>query len=64
MQATKYPCIFLKYCNIAAEGPSLITEADYSEAIMQSYWYNNKNKTLAKFRNNQFCFLNGDDRYR
>lgn len=54
----------LKYCNVAANGPSLITEADYSEAIMQSYWYNNKNKTLAQFRNNQFCFLNGDERYR
>lgn len=54
----------LKYCNLPAEGPSLIIEADYSEAIMQSYWYNNKNKTLAQFKNNQFCFLNGDDRYR
>ncbi len=54
----------LKCCNQPTEGPSLINEAEYSEAIMQSYWYNNKNRTLDQFKHNQFCFLNGEDRYR
>lgn len=42
----------------------LLDEPERSLPIMSSYWYNNQGRTLPRFRQNQFCVLEGDLRYR
>ncbi|MCH2045220.1 MAG: sulfatase-like hydrolase/transferase [Saprospiraceae bacterium] len=44
-------------------GPSLIHEPERSIPVMQSYWYDNKGKTLDKYKFNQFSFLHGGSRF-
>jgi hypothetical protein len=41
----------------------LFVETPHNMPLLQSYWYNNEGKTLEKYKYNQFCFLEGDDRY-
>ena len=42
---------------------SLPHEPWRSMPIMQSYWYNNRGRTHARFRYNQFAFVSGEQRY-
>jgi hypothetical protein len=42
---------------------NLFEETPYSLPLLQSYWYNNDGRTLEKYKYNQFCFINGDDRF-
>lgn len=42
---------------------SLIKEPTRSQSVMQSYWYNNRDKTLPEYKYNQFAFVNGSQRY-
>ena len=42
---------------------SLPHEPWRSLPIMQSYWYNNRGRTHARFRYNQFAFVAGEQRY-
>jgi arylsulfatase A-like enzyme len=44
-------------------GTSLLTEAQTSASVMQSYWYNNKGKTLPQFKYNQIAFVEEQHRY-
>ncbi|PSR04796.1 MAG: hypothetical protein BRD50_02780 [Bacteroidetes bacterium SW_11_45_7] len=53
----------LDSCDLNHEGPSLIREPEASVPVLQSYWYNNKGKTLPKFKYNQFCFVENGMRY-
>ena len=46
--------------------PTLVSLPDEpwrSVPIMQSYWYNNRGRTHARFRYNQFAFVAGEQRY-
>lgn len=45
------------------DGPSLVHEPERSIPIMQSYWYDNKGKTLDKYKFNQLSFLYEDCRF-
>ena len=45
------------------QNANLFEESPYSLPLLQSYWYNNEGKTLEKYKYNQFCFINGKDRY-
>jgi hypothetical protein len=45
------------------QNANLFEESAYSLPLLQSYWYNNEGKTLEKYKYNQFCFINGNDRY-
>lgn len=47
----------------ATASPHLLAEPERSYPIMQSAWYNNQGKTLAKFKYNQICFLEGGMRW-
>lgn len=42
---------------------SLPHEPWRSMPVMQSYWYNNRGRTHARFRYNQFAFVAGEQRY-
>jgi hypothetical protein len=42
---------------------NLFEESAKAMPILQSYWYNNDGKTMEKYKYNQFCFIEGDDRY-
>ena len=42
---------------------SCVNEPDRSVPVMQSYWYNNRGRTLERFRYNQFAFVAGDQRF-
>ncbi len=53
----------LDSCGLNHEGPSLMREPEASVPVLQSYWYNNKGKTLPKFKYNQFCFVENGMRY-
>jgi len=67
MQAISTKHLFhtiLKYLEINTNGPSLINEPDEATALLESFWYNNKGKTLPQFRYNQFCFIQNKMRYR
>lgn len=44
-------------------GPSILDEPERSIPIMQSFWYNNKGKTLDQFKYNQLSFLYEDHRF-
>lgn len=44
-------------------GTSLLTEPQTSTSVMQSYWYNNKGKTLPQFKYNQIAFVEDQHRY-
>lgn len=44
-------------------GPSMIHEPEISNPVMQSFWYNNRGKTLDKYKYNQICFLLEDNRF-
>lgn len=52
----------LKACQISGE-PSIVETPEESHSVMQSYWYNNKNKTLPKFKYNQLCFVGDQQRF-
>ncbi|MEM7102137.1 MAG: sulfatase-like hydrolase/transferase [Bacteroidota bacterium] len=54
---------FLHEVGLPTEGPSMVHHPEGSKSIMQSYWYNNRNKTLEKYKFNQICFLFNDNRY-
>jgi hypothetical protein len=45
------------------QSANLFEETPQSMALLQSYWYNNEGKTLDQYKYNQFCFVNGNDRY-
>jgi arylsulfatase A-like enzyme len=53
----------LDRCGLNHEGASLMREPEASVPVLQSYWYNNKGKTLPKYKYNQFCFVENDTRY-
>ncbi len=44
-------------------GPSMVHEPELSMPVMQSFWYNNRGKTLDKYRYNQICFLLEETRF-
>jgi arylsulfatase A-like enzyme len=42
---------------------SLTEDAERSQAVLESFWYNNQGKTLPQYRYNQYAFIDGDTRY-
>ncbi|HNI45364.1 MAG TPA: sulfatase-like hydrolase/transferase [Chitinophagales bacterium] len=52
----------LDSCGIGA-GASLLKYPEESVSVLQSYWYNNKGKTLPQYKYNQICFVEGEHRY-
>ena len=45
------------------QSANLFVESPRSLPILQSYWYNNEGHTLDQYKYNQFCFIEGSDRY-
>lgn len=48
---------------VQTPGPNLLTAAERSYAVMQSYWYNNKGQTKEKYKYNQMSVIDGEERY-
>ncbi len=44
-------------------GPTLFEQSPHNLPLMESYWYDNQGNTLPKYRYNQICFVEGDQRY-
>lgn len=44
-------------------GPGLFDERATNLPLLESYWYNNQGDTLPKYIYNQFCFVEGKQRY-
>ena len=53
----------LDSCNLPYEEATLFSETENNFPLLQSYWYNNSNKTLPKYKFNQFCFLHEGMKY-
>jgi len=53
----------IKKAGLDIDGPSLITEPEKSDTVLQSYWYNNKGKTLDQYKYNQICFIENEKRF-
>jgi arylsulfatase A-like enzyme len=53
----------LEAAGFEKQSANLFEETPYSLPLLQSYWYNNDNKTLEKYKYNQFCFIEGDERF-
>ncbi len=53
----------LRAAGIANDAPSLFEERADTLPLLQSFWYNNDNKTQDQFKYNQLCFIEGNDRY-
>ena len=53
----------LRAAQIPSDGDSLFKETPTNLPMLQSYWYNNDDKTLAQFKYNQLCFVQGKDRF-
>lgn len=51
-------------CGIkSTNSPIILNEPQNSYPIMQSFWYNNKEKTLQKYKYNQFAFVVNNQRF-
>ena len=44
-------------------GPSVVHQPDRSIPIMQSFWYNNRGRTMEQYKYNQMSFFYGNSRY-
>lgn len=55
---------FMKTVGQETNGPSMLHEPERSMPVMSSYWYNNKGKTLQKYKYNQICLALGNDRFK
>lgn len=53
----------VKACGGNNTSASVLDEPEESKSVLQSYWYNNHNKTLDKFKYNQICFIEDNNRY-
>jgi arylsulfatase A-like enzyme len=53
----------LDACGLPFEEGTLFKSPEHNFPILQSFWYNNHEKTLDKYRYNQLCFIDGDMRY-
>ena len=53
----------LEAAGFEKQNANLFEETPYSLPLLQSYWYNNDGRTLDKYKYNQFCFVNEQDRF-
>jgi Sulfatase len=53
----------MKACGDDTISQDLFEESDTTIPILQSFWYNNEGLTLPKYKYNQICFVEGDQRY-
>jgi arylsulfatase len=53
----------LDSCALPFEEATLFSETENNLPLLQSYWYNNSEKTLPKYKYNQFCFLHENLKY-
>ncbi|HLP22261.1 MAG TPA: sulfatase-like hydrolase/transferase [Chitinophagales bacterium] len=53
----------LNRCGLDNEGGTLFTETENNLPILQSYWYNNEEQTMSKYKYNQIAFIEGDKRF-
>lgn len=53
----------LKACGIPTNEPSIFDAPEETQTVMESFWYNNRGKTLDKYIYNQFCFIEKDVRF-
>lgn len=53
----------LNSCGLDNEGGSLLRETENNLPVLQSYWYNNEEATMAKYKYNQIAFINDGKRF-
>jgi arylsulfatase A-like enzyme len=53
----------LNRCGLDNEGKTLFTETENNLPVLQSYWYNNEEQTMAKYKYNQIAFIENDKRF-
>ena len=53
----------LEAAGFEKQDANLFEETPRSAPILQSYWYNNDGQTMDKYKYNQICFVEGQDRY-
>lgn len=53
----------LRACGLNTSEACMIENPEDTQTIMQSYWYNNRGKTLDKHLYNQMCFIENDVRF-
>ncbi|MCX6198870.1 MAG: sulfatase-like hydrolase/transferase [Bacteroidetes bacterium] len=53
----------LNSCGLDNEGGTLLREAENNLPVLQSFWYNNEDQTMQKYKYNQVAFIEGDKRF-
>ena len=53
----------LNSCGLDNEGGTLLREAENNLPVLQSFWYNNEEQTMQKYKYNQVAFIEGDKRF-
>ena len=53
----------LEAAGMEKQNGNLFEQTPQSMPLLQSYWYNNEGQTMDKYKYNQFCFVEGRDRY-
>ena len=53
----------LRASGLPTEEGTLMEEHDRNMPVLQSFWYDNDDKTLEKYKYNQFAFIEGEKRF-
>lgn len=53
----------LNSCGLDNEGGTLLRETENNLPVLQSFWYNNEERTMDKYKYNQVAFIEGDKRF-
>lgn len=53
----------LNSCGLDNEGGTLLRETENNLPVLQSFWYNNEERTMEKYKYNQVAFIEGDKRF-
>ncbi len=53
----------LNSCGLDNEGGTLLRETENNLPVMQSFWYNNEEQTMQKYKYNQVAFIEGNKRF-
>jgi len=53
----------LNSCGLDNEGGTLLRETESNLPVLQSFWYNNEEQTMLKYKYNQVAFIHNDKRF-
>ena len=53
----------LNRCGLHNDGGTLMSETENNLPVLQSYWYNNEEQTMDKYKYNQLAFIADDKRF-